>query len=159
MLIRPLTIYDDFNQVCKCLEPLCKDVDVGSAKKAYEHILNMHTGIYIYVAEISLKDELPPLKRGTYYHKTGTGELLGIGTLLCEPKLIHNFSRVGHIEDISVRKDCQAQGVGKEIINRLIEKAKDLECYKIILDCSDDLVKYYEKFGFSKVGNYMRKDF
>tara|TARA_B100000925_G_C21914637_1_gene433115 strand:+ start:215 stop:634 length:420 start_codon:yes stop_codon:yes gene_type:complete len=79
----------------------------------------------------------------------------GIGTILIENKIIHNFGKVGHIEDIVIDSKFRGLGLGKELINFLVKKGKKLGCYKIILDCSDKMVGFYSKCGFKREGNMM----
>ena len=77
-------------------------------------------------------------------------KIIASGTLLIENKIIHNFGKVGHIEDIVVDFNERGSGLGKLMINYLIETAKNLNCYKIILNCNEKLITYYEKYGFSQ---------
>ena len=42
-------------------------------------------------------------------------KIISCGTLLIEPKFIHNCSNVGHIEDIVVDKNSRGKGLGKKI--------------------------------------------
>ena len=77
-------------------------------------------------------------------------KIIASGTLLIENKIIHNFGKVGHIEDIVVDFNERGSGLGKLMINHLIETAKNLNCYKIILNCNESNVKFYEKCGFTK---------
>ena len=76
--------------------------------------------------------------------------IIASGTLLIEPKLIHNFGFVGHIEDIVVDKSYRGIGLGKLIISYLVEHAKHLKCYKVILNSRNEHIKYYKKLGFNK---------
>jgi predicted N-acetyltransferase YhbS len=39
-------------------------------------------------------------------------------------------------------------GLGRIIINKLVAAARELGCYKIILDCEKKNVPFYEKLGF-----------
>lgn len=90
------------------------------------------------------------------------GQILGSTSLLLEQKFIHGGSLVGHIEDVTTRKDYEGNGIASSLLNYAIEFAKQKKCYKIILDCKDELVKFYEKFGFEHFkhkGNCMRIDF
>ena len=82
-------------------------------------------------------------------------DIIASGTLLIEPKLIHSFGYVGHIEDIIVDKSYRGCGLGKIIVSYLIEHAKILKCYKVILNCSDKYVKFYKKLGLNKKDNTM----
>lgn len=77
-------------------------------------------------------------------------DLAGIGTLLIEPKFIRNCGSVAHIEDIVIDPKYQGKGFGKILIQKLIEESKKYNCYKIILDCSEENVKFYQKCGFKK---------
>lgn len=76
-------------------------------------------------------------------------KIIACGTLLIEHKFIHNLSCVGHIEDIVVDAKYRNKGLGKQIIEHLVKEAKDHNCYKVILNCSPDNIKFYEKCGFA----------
>lgn len=69
-------------------------------------------------------------------------------TLLIEKKIIHDFKSVGHIEDLIVHKNYRKKGLGKKIINRLIEISKNNNCYKVILNCNKHCIPFYEKLNF-----------
>lgn len=79
--------------------------------------------------------------------------IIGTGKLIIDNKLHNGFKNVGHIEDIVVDPLHQGNGVGKKIILELIKIAKENNCYKIILDCSDKYINFYEKVGFTKSDN------
>ena len=84
------------------------------------------------------------------------GKIVGATTLLIESKFIHNGGLVGHIEDVVVDKNYQGKKIGEKVVNYLLAYAKKRGCYKTILDCTDDVKPFYEKIGFSAVGNEMR---
>ena len=90
------------------------------------------------------------------FHKTvvveATGQIVGIGTVYIEPKLIHNMGYVGHIEDIVTDKEYRNQHIGKAIITHLSDYARMMGCYKTILDCAENNVCFYEKCGYKKHG-------
>lgn len=83
-------------------------------------------------------------------------KIVGIGSVFIEPKLIHNISFVGHIEDIVVDKEWRGQNIGKQIIEHLTRFAEGKGCYKIILDCAENNVKFYENCGYKRNGIEMR---
>jgi glucosamine-phosphate N-acetyltransferase len=91
-----------------------------------------------------------------YIAKTNDKKIIGTATLLVEQKFIHNGGKVGHIEDVAVRKEYEGNGVGSDIIKKLIELAKQEECYKIILDCNENNISFYQGLGFFKYENEMR---
>jgi len=86
------------------------------------------------------------------------GNVIGATTLLIEQKFIHEGGKVGHIEDVVVRNGYQGKGVGKKIVTALLKYAEKKGCYKTILDCTDDLIPFYEKIGFKRHSNSMRFD-
>ncbi len=85
-------------------------------------------------------------------------QVIGTATLLIEQKFIHNGGKVGHIEDVVMRKGYEGKGIGKEILKELIRIGKEDGCYKIILDCDEKIIKFYEKIGFRKHSIMMRLD-
>ena len=85
-----------------------------------------------------------------------SGQIIGSITLLVEQKFIHNGGKVGHIEDVVTRKEFSGKGVGSALVQKCINVAKDEKCYKVILDCSDANVPFYEKAGFRKHEASMR---
>ena len=79
--------------------------------------------------------------------------VIGSTTLLIEPKFIHQGGFVGHIEDVVVSKEFQGQKIGEKIIKYVLEIAEKQDCYKTILNCSDDVKQFYEKIGFKHHSN------
>ena len=89
---------------------------------------------------------------------TDDNNIIGTITLFVEDKIIHNGSKVGHIEDVVVDKNYRKMGVGKLLIDYVVKLSKDRGCYKVILDCDEDNIKFYEKCGFKTKGVCMRFD-
>ncbi len=86
------------------------------------------------------------------------GRVVGSTTMIIEPKFIHDGGNVAHIEDVVISKEHQGKGIGKILIKTLLKLAKDNNCYKTILDCSNEVKPFYEKIGFKKFSNCMRYD-
>ncbi|MBI4010509.1 MAG: GNAT family N-acetyltransferase [Candidatus Aenigmarchaeota archaeon] len=86
------------------------------------------------------------------------GKVIGSTTLLIEQKFIHEGGLVGHIEDVVTHKDFRSMGVGKAVMQKAIDAAKDAGCYKVILNCNDENFPFYGKLGFRKHGREMRLD-
>ena len=85
-------------------------------------------------------------------------KIVGSTTLFVEQKFIHDGGFVGHIEDVVVRKDYEGRGIGIKLVTSILERAKEKNCYKTILDCKDDVKQFYEKIGFKHESNEMRFD-
>ena len=85
-------------------------------------------------------------------------KIIGSTTLLIEQKFIRDGGLVGHIEDVVVRKDYEGKGIGIKLVTSMLERAKEKNCYKTILDCKDDVKQFYERIGFKRESNCMRYD-
>jgi glucosamine-phosphate N-acetyltransferase len=76
------------------------------------------------------------------------GKIVGAGSLIVELKFIRDTGICGHIEDIVVDSSLRGKNLGKRIIETLKQLAVANKCYKVILDCAEKNVKFYEKCGF-----------
>ena len=82
-------------------------------------------------------------------------KIIATGTCYLEPKIIHNYKNVGHIEDIVVDNDFRGKGIVHNILTLLKNYAKNNNCYKITLDCHENLVKVYSKSEYELKGVQM----
>ena len=83
------------------------------------------------------------------------GKIVGTGKICIENKLIHNNGRLGHLEDLVVDKEHRRKGYGTTMIKHLLERAKEVGCYKVILQSSNDNMNYYRSFGFKEKDSTM----
>lgn len=81
--------------------------------------------------------------------------VVGYGTLLIERKI--RGGKAGHIEDIVSHPDFRGMGIGRAIIDYLAERAVDLGCYKLVLQCSEANRRFYERGGYQQVHVAMQK--
>ena len=77
-------------------------------------------------------------------------QLVGMGTLIVERKLVHGGNPVGHIEDVIIDKKYRGESYGKKLIDFLVDKCRESGCYKVILNCDEKCVGFYERLGFSQ---------
>jgi len=103
-------------------------------------------------------DKISKNRQQIIYVAVENSKIVGSASILIEQKFIHDGGKVGHIEDVVVRKEFQGKGIGQKIVKSLLEYAEKQGCYKTILDCADDLVQFYEKIGFKLHSNSMRFD-
>jgi len=138
--IRELEEKDLFNGFLESMDSLklASNLDKEKAKKIFEKI-SSNSNHFVYVAILD-------------------GRVVGSTTMLIEPKFIHDGGNVAHIEDVVVSKDYQGKGIGEMLMQSLLNLAKDNNCYKTILDCSDEVKPFYEKIGFKRTSNGMRYD-
>ncbi|KAI9297045.1 glucosamine 6-phosphate N-acetyltransferase [Neoconidiobolus thromboides FSU 785] len=92
------------------------------------------------------------LKAGNYYslviEDTEQKKIVAAGTLLTECKFIRSCGLAGHIEDIVVHDSQRGKKLGLRVIDALKYIGVKVGCYKIILNCSESNVPFYEKCGF-----------
>ena len=75
------------------------------------------------------------------------GNVLGYASIHYKKKITR---KSGIIEDVVVKENQRGKGIGKLLVNNLIEKAKNNNCDKIILSSSEKNLKFYQKLGFQK---------
>lgn len=85
--------------------------------------------------------------------------VVATGKLMVETKIIRDLRSVGHIEDIVVDEQARGSGFGKALVSYLITLAKDLNCYKVILDCDEPLRDFYKSCDLIDKGIQMGKYF
>jgi glucosamine-phosphate N-acetyltransferase len=132
--IEELSHGDDYQQYCELLKQLTLiNPEKITKEKFLEQLATINLNPYhkILVAKIANK-------------------IVGTVTILIEPKFIHDLSKVAHIEDVVVDSTMRAHGIGSILINKAIEISKQYGCYKVILDCSEKNVIFYEKLGFTR---------
>lgn len=145
--------YFEKNNTIFCIE----DLSVEHFSSNYLYLLKQLTNID--VEKISKKDFSKFVENLSKSHIIkiikikDTSYIVATVTILIENKIIHNFGKVGHIEDVVVEQSMRGLGIGKEIIE--IAKKECKECYKIILDCHNENIKFYENCGFKLKGNEM----
>jgi glucosamine-phosphate N-acetyltransferase len=81
--------------------------------------------------------------------------IIGSGTIIYEPKIIHGGKYVGHIEDIVVNEKHRSLGIARSILTELKNIAYRKDCYKVILDCGEENRSFYEKNDFLYKGIQM----
>jgi glucosamine-phosphate N-acetyltransferase len=84
-------------------------------------------------------------------------KIVGTASYFIESKFLHNGGKVMHIEDVVVVENHRGVGIGKMLILHLVNLGKNENCYKVILDCNENNVMFYEKCGFKKHEIQMRK--
>lgn len=85
----------------------------------------------------------------------GNDKVVAVGSVVLERKIIHQCGLVGHIEDIAVLSTQQGNKLGLRLIHALTDIGHSQGAYKIILDCSEHNVPFYEKCGYTKSGTQM----
>jgi dTDP-4-amino-4,6-dideoxygalactose transaminase/GNAT superfamily N-acetyltransferase len=125
-----LTIYDDAIQFFNVFTQLNKqsfdNYTVQSFQQKIQQLYGM--GQLIYIAKID-------------------GVIVGTAKLVVEPKF---FDSVGHIEDVVVDSRYRRLGIGKMLVDKLVELALGGGCYKVVLSANSQVEHFYIDCGFSR---------
>lgn len=86
------------------------------------------------------------------------GTVIGTAMLFVTQRFIHRGGKVGHLEDVATRRGFERRGVGVALVKAVVKEAEKLGCYKVLLNCGEENVRFYEKCGFHKHETGMRLD-
>jgi glucosamine-phosphate N-acetyltransferase len=153
---------DNNTEYCSLLQLIEENKnEIEDIKKQYIHLLSFLTKTTDVSNDHFLEQLNKIFKIGyivvCYYKRVEDLKIfiIGSGTIIYEPKIIHGCKYAGHIEDIVVHNLYRSHGIAKEILQKLIYLAKNNDCYKIILDCKENLTAFYKKSGFQCHGTQM----
>lgn len=81
-------------------------------------------------------------------------QIVGYGSIMIETKI--RGGKVGHVEDIVSHPLFQKKGIGKAVMDALLDIAKANGCYKIVLQCKEHNEEFYKKCGYEQEGLAMQ---
>lgn len=130
MMIKLLESTDRIEEYLKCVESLnSAGVELCGTDQIMEALVLRPTNVLTFVGVLD------------------DGRIVSTATVIMEKKL--RYQRLCcHIEDVGVHPDYRGCGYGKSIVEYCIDVAKRNNCYKVKLNCSKDLISFYEKKGF-----------
>lgn len=67
--------------------------------------------------------------------------------------------RIGLLSSMFTAKEYRRQGIAKELLERVVNEAKEYGCGAVQITASDMGVLLYTDFGFKKNGNFMQYNF
>jgi len=79
------------------------------------------------------------------------GEILGTTALVILPGIAHGISPFAVVEYVVVDEKCRRRGIGKQLMEYCIDKAKKAGCYKIMLTSDKrrtEAHEFYRSLGF-----------
>lgn len=135
-LLRPLAITDYDHGYIELLRQLteCGTISSDAFQQRFHQMKGSPNTYYVLVIEDTLVDK----------------QIVGTATLLCEKKFIRQLGMRGRIEDVVVHDRCRGQQFGKLLLTLLTQLAREkCDCYKLSLECKDQLVSFYQQFGFN----------
>ena len=149
MEIRPATvndinrILDLLSQVLEIHAKLRPDLFVSGTTKYSKEDL-----------EAILKDTNKPIFVATIDHYV-------VGYAMCQIRIptsnMHPV-KIFHLDDLCVDEKYRKQGIGKALYQKVVETAKENDCYEITLNVwpgNDAALKFYEKMGMKTRSVFM----
>lgn len=134
---RPLQLNDYENGFLDLLRGL---TEVGSITKSqYEQqftLMKRHNQVDDHYVIVVLED-------------IETKKIIAASTLRLELKFIHQCAIKGQLEDVAVLDSYRGKQIGELVVKIIVELAREsYKCYKLSLDCKEELIKFYKKNGF-----------
>ncbi|GAX80408.1 hypothetical protein CEUSTIGMA_g7847.t1 [Chlamydomonas eustigma] len=131
-----------------------RDLQRTDNHKGYLNLLAQLTSVGD-ISDLEFEERFNELETSRDYQvlvieDTSCSRVVGTATLLIERKFIHNCGKVAHVEDVVVDDAYRGKQLGKRLIEALIQASKATGCYKVILDCSEANVSFYEKCGLKR---------
>lgn len=134
-LIRPLSVNDFHRGYIDLLRQLteCGTITFPAFKEQFQRMKKSSDTYYTFVVEDFRTDN----------------QIVGSATLVCEKKFIRQLANRGRVEDVVIHDRARGQQLGKLLITLITRFARDhCACYKVSLECKDDLVKFYQQFSY-----------
>jgi ribosomal protein S18 acetylase RimI-like enzyme len=112
-----------------------------------KQVINLWTSSFNRNFNKTLNPDYPNNPSSTTMVVSEGNTIIGVASI----HIIYKLSRtLGLIEDVAVNKDHRGKGIGKSLVEKLIEIGKQKNCDKIVLNTSEKNSKFYEKIGFEK---------
>jgi glucosamine-phosphate N-acetyltransferase len=142
---------------------LIREIEIADLQKGFFQSLSNLTGLGRIVEDNERAEKILYEIKSCPFHRIfvavkDDGQIIGSTTLLIEQKFIHDGGKVGHIEDVTVNKNYEGKGVGSALVRKAISFAKQNNCYKVILVCSEKNIHFYKVIGFKEHEISMRYD-
>lgn len=116
--------------------------------------------------ELRLSVEWRPITQGQaergLEHTTFLAAVRDQGKIVAMGRMLFDFGYTAYLGDVIVRPEYQGQGIGKkiveELIDRTLEAAHEGERIMFILGAAKDKEGFYEKLGFQRRPNEFSGD-
>ena len=107
-------------------------------------------------------DEILRAPRHWIYVAEVEGQVVGSADFLIVPNLSHRGTPWAVIENVIVEESMRRKGVAGELMNHLIDLARQNQCYKLSLSSNkrrSDAHQFYKSLGFEQYGYTFRMSF
>ena len=130
------------NHMSSIIEILQSISDYRPNEKDYDEIWDKFQSQTNYFGLVALDEKL---------------DVVGYGSIFIQRNI--RGGKIGQIEDITVHPDFRKRGLGKLLINALVQISQKERCYKVSLSCKENNLSFYQKCDFVKSGISLSKFF
>nr|XP_022904512.1 probable glucosamine 6-phosphate N-acetyltransferase [Onthophagus taurus] len=140
-----------------CTEPgeswlIVRPLQLEDYKKGFVQLLSQLTAVGN-ITEKEFESQYKAMqKTGQYYitviEDTRSKTIIGAASLVTELKFIHGCGLRAKLEDVVVNNTYRGKQLGKLIVLTVTLLAKHVGCYKMTLDCKDNLIPFYKSIGY-----------
>lgn len=74
--------------------------------------------------------------------------IIGSITLTLENNLFNKMGKYCRIEDLVVHDGIRKCGLGRTLVNHILKIAREISCFRVILNCNEKNINFYENCGF-----------
>ena len=122
-----------------------KPQDQEAVKKLIQNGLGEHWGYIDETLNPDLDDISETYAEATFLVACLNGKIVGTGAL------VPRSAEVGEIVRMSVTKELRRRGIGRQILERLVQEGKRLGYERLILETTsswDEVIAFYKDYGF-----------
>jgi len=74
--------------------------------------------------------------------------IIGSITLILENNLFNKMGKYCRIEDLVVHDGIRKCGLGRTLVNHILKIAREISCFRVVLNCNEKNINFYENCGF-----------
>lgn len=139
LIARPLRLHDHKNGYLELLSQLTVvgDVSKESFELRFYEMLKVNQ-VHEHYLVVVIED-------------ITSSKIVGASTLFLELKFIRQCALRGRLEDVCVLDSHRGKNIGALVVQIIAGLARDIyKCYKLTLDCTEEVRRFYEKIGFKQ---------
>ena len=125
--------------------------DLESLIKLYEQLDGANGNYSAEDARQIWKSEIEGNKKLKYFGAVENGKVISTCYVLIIPNLTRLGSSIAFVENVVTDKDYRGQGLGRKVMEKAIDFAREKNCYKVILQSGSwrkEAHQFYENLGF-----------
>lgn len=125
--------------------------DLESLIKLYEQLDGANGDFAAEDARKIWKDEIEGNKKIKYFGVVENGKVISTCYCLIIPNLTRLGSSIAFVENVVTDSEYRGQGLGRKVMEKAIDFARENNCYKVILQSASfrkEAHQFYKNLGF-----------